>query len=416
MRIAVFVEFFPPNLGSDRRIYELMRRLSKIHQIHFLVFPPFRLLSGQILSPQSHYHFRKKEIVVSHQGIMAHYIPASRLMLNLWRKSYSLAYILTLVSIFLNVSKSIRKIDPEVIVLNCPSIYTGLLGFLIGNKLLRKPVFVDFNDLIAQYTIRLLGLPLHSIKAKFCVLTQNFIVRNSDKVIVPTNYIRKYALTLPVTSQKIAVIPNGVDTKFFDPRKYMIENLKARLNLNGKKVCLYCGRLDKWAGVNLIAHLSKAFSKKNSLTYFLIAGSGADGKDFFAGNTIALGEVSYEKVPEVLAVADVILVPFPDNEVSHAASPLKLFEGMAMGKAIVASKVNGIQEVIFNRENGLLVKPDDITEWINTVTDILNNSSTARKLGENARQTVEKKYDWELLAEQYHRIFKEIRKGPNISS
>jgi len=409
MRIAVFVEFFPPNLGSDRRIYELMTRLSKKHQIHFLVLPPFRLLSGKISSPQSHYHFQKKETIALQKGITAHYIPASRLMLNLWKKSYILAYVLTLISVFLNAFKSTRKINPEIIILNYPSIYTGILGFLIGKKFLRKSVLVDFNDLIAQYTIHLLNLRPHSIAAWFCISIQNLIVKSSDKVIVTTNYIKKYTLDLGVADEKIAFIPNGVDLKYFDPSKYITANLKEQLSLANRKICLYCGRLDNWAGINVILQLSKAFTTSNPSIHFVIVGGGAQKNSAFAENAIFLGEVTYEKVPEVLAVADVVLVPFPDNEVSRAASPLKLFEAMAMGKAVVASKVDGIEEVISDRENGLLVNPDNITEWIEAVKGLLNDNSTARRVGKTARLSLEHKYDWKLLAEDYQKVFRDFQ-------
>jgi len=407
MRIAVFAEFFPPKLGSDRRIYELMKRLSKNHEIHFVVLPPFRMLSGKLSLPQSRFHFQRKEVVVVHQDIIAHYIQTSHLMLKLWKKSYILAYFLILVSLFFKTFKSTKKIDPTAIVLNYPSVYTGILGFIIGEKLLRKFVLLDFNDLIAQYTILLLNLKPGSIAAKICVLIQDFIAKNSDKVIAPTNYIKKYASDLAVADEKIIVIPNGVDTKIFDPRKYTVEHLKSRLNLSNKKICLYCGRLDSWAGMNVVLQLCKVFNARKSDTCFVIVGDGTKEKDLFAENAVVLGEVSYEKVPEILVIADVVLVPFPDTEVSRAASPLKLFEGMAMGKAIVASEVDGIKEIISNQENGVLVNPNDIAEWIKAVTILLTNISMAKRIGENARQTVKEKYDWELLAKKYEKIFTE---------
>lgn len=407
MRIAVFVEFFPPKLGSDRRIYELMRRLSNNHEIHFVVLPPFRMLSGKLSLPQSSFHFQREEVVVMHQAIIAHYIQTSRLMLKLWKKSYILAYFLTLVSLFFKTFKSVKKIDPKVIVLNYPSVYTGVLGFFIGEKLLRKFVLLDFNDLIAQYTIHLLNLKPRSIAAKICVSIQDFIVKNSDKVIAPTNYIKKYALDLSVSDEKIIVIPNGVDAKYFDPRKYAVEHSKSRLNLSNKKICLYCGRLDSWAGINVVSQLCEVFNARKSDVCFVIVGDGTKEKDLFAENAVVLGEVPFEKVPEILVIADVVLVPFPDTEVSRAASPLKLFEGMAMGKAIVASEVDGIKEVISNQENGVLVNPNDIAEWTKAVTSLLSDISMAKRIGENARQTVKEKYDWESLAKKYEKIFTE---------
>lgn len=406
MRIAVFVEFFPPNLGSDRRIYEIMTRLSKKHEIHFLVFPPFRMLSGKISSPQDRFHLQGREIITKEKDITAHYIPVSVVLLKLWAKFYPLAYVLTIVSLFFKVLKSLKKIDAARIVLNYPSVYTGILGFVIGKRLLRRPVLLDFSDLIAQYTLHLLSLRPQSIMAKLSVLIQDSIVRNSDKIIAPTNYIKEYASKLGLRDEKVVVIPNGVDTNFFDPKKYFAEQIKSHMRMNGKKICAYCGRLDSWAGTNVVLQLSKAFTAKDPNTSFLIVGSGEE-KVLSAENIVAVGGVAYEKVPRMLAVADVVLVPFPDNEVSRAASPLKLFEGMAMGKAIVASDVNGIREVLSHRENGMLVNPTDIAKWDEAVTELLNDGSMARRLGENARIVARKKYDWERLAAEYERILTE---------
>lgn len=406
MRIVVFVECFPPNLGSDRRIYELMKRLSQKHEIHFIVLPPFRMLSGKLLLRQGHLS-KNREVIVMHHGITAHYIQISPSILKLWKKSYVMAFFLTLISIFPRILESVIKINPERIVLNYPSVYTGFLGFIIGKKFLRKHVLLDFNDLIAQYTVHLLNLKPCSLAARFCVFIQDFIVRNSDRVVVPTNYIKKYALHLVASNEKIIVIPNGVDVKYFDPRRCSVGHLKRQLKLMEKKVCLYCGRLDSWAGVDMLLQLCKEFKTKNLSVCFIIVGSGSKEEICFPDNVVLMKEVPYEGVPEILQVADVVLVPFPNNEVSRAASPLKLFEGMAMGKVVVASKVDGIKEVISNNENGLLVNPDNITEWVKAVSDILSDDSLAKKIGDNARRIVEMKYDWALLANRYEKVFTE---------
>jgi glycosyltransferase involved in cell wall biosynthesis len=364
------------------------------------------MLSGNISSPQDRFHLQGKEIITKQKNITAHYVPISGALLRLWEKFYPLAYVLTMFSLFFKVLRSLRKTNPESIVLNYPSVYTGILGFIIGRKLLRRPVLLDFNDLIAQYASHLLNLGSQSTVAKLFVLIQDFIVGNSDKVIAPTNYIKEYASKLGVRGEKLTVIPNGVDTSFFDPKEYSAEEIKSQMGLNGKRICVYCGRLDSWAGTNVILQLSKEYASKNPNTSFLIVGSG-EQKVFSAENIVAFGEVAYEKVPKMLAVADVVLVPFPDNEVSRAASPLKLFEGMAMGKAIVASRVDGIEEVLSQRENGVLVSPSDIAEWNNAVTELLSNSSMARRLGGSARIEVEERYDWEKLAAEYERILAE---------
>jgi len=320
----------------------------------------------------------------------------------MWQRSLIIAFFLTALSVFLKSVRILKKINPDVIVLNYPSPYTGLLGFLEG-KLCKKPVTVDFNDLIAQYSGALLNLKKDSFTAKLLVLIQHYIVKNSDKIVAPTRFIKNYTTSLDVSEKKIAVISNGVDTKIFDPNRSNAAKLKNDLHLSSEKLCVYCGRLDGWAGMNIILRLCDMAKTKNLDLKFLLVGSGED-RAVQKENLISFGEIPYEKVPAVLTVADVVLIPFPNNEVSHAASPLKLFEGMAMRKPVVASRVSGIEEVISDGQNGFLADPDNIEEWVRKLEMILNSEELATTVGKNARKTVEKEFDWAFLAAHYERI------------
>jgi len=401
VKILAFVEYFPPKLGSDRRIYEVMKRLSSEHETHFVVLPPFRMLTGKLSLREGNlrFHFRKKETIVVRDGIVGHFIPLPRLFLRLWNCSYGIAYFLTLVWLFPKVVRSVVKINPEVIVLNYPSAYTGVLGFSAG-KLLRKFVLVDFNDLIAQYTINLLSLRKDGLMARMLVLAQNLIVKKSDRVVATTSFIKNYSLGVAKNRGEIVVIPNGVDTELFNPDIYEGVQIKSNLRLDDKKVCLYCGRVDEWAGTKIIEELCRIFEEKHSDVKFMIVGAGAQ-HGMLSKDMIVTGEVPYKDVPKLLMAADIILVPFPNNEVSHAVSPLKLFEAMAMQKPIVASRVSGIEEVVAENKSVVLVDPDNLGDWHKAISGLLGSEPLARKLGEKARRVVKEKYDWNCLSKQY---------------
>lgn len=404
MKVLAFVEYLPPRLGSDRRIFEIMKRLVGKHEVHFIVFPPFRELRDKSLrdtqNPRA--HSRDDEAIARCEGIFGHRISVSPRVALLWQRSLIAAYFVTAMSVFLKSFRILRKIDPDVIVLNYPSPYTGLLGFLEG-RLLRKRIVVDFNDLIAQYSGALLNLDQGSLTAKLLVLAQGFIVRNSDKTIAPTRFIRDYAASLGVPEDKMSIIPNGVDTKMFDPNGSDSAKAKRDLHLSNEKLCVYCGRLDAWAGIDIILRLSDIARMKKLNVRFLLVGSG-ESKNIQEENILYLGEVPHEKIPSVLAAADVILIPFPNNQVSHAASPLKLFEGMSLRKPIVASRVSGIQEVISDGENGFLADPDNPDEWIQKLETVLNSEKLSAKMGENAKRTVEERFDWGLLAKKCEEV------------
>ena len=408
MRIVVFAEYLPPKLGSDRRIFEIMKRLASKHEIHFVVFPPFRELRNELIGNgrKSCDPSRGEGGNGSFEGINRHSISISSKVTLLWRRSLILAYFLTAMSVFLKSMTVMKLVNPDVIVLNYPSPYTGLVGFLEG-KLWKKPVAVDFNDLIAQYSRALLNLKKGSIMAKLLVMVQDYIARKSDKIITPTHFIKDYTVSLGVSDNKIEVISNGVDTGSFDSNNSEGNRLRSDLHLNDEKLCVYCGRLDGWAGIDIISKLCDMARERKLNIKFLLAGSG-EGENIERENIISLGEVSYEQVPTVLAVADVILIPFPNNEVSHAASPLKLFEGMSMQKPVIASKVSGIEEVISDGQNGFLADPENLEEWIIKLETVLASETLAARVGQNAKRTVEKRFDWTLLAKRYDEILNAV--------
>ena len=403
MRIVVIVEYFPPRMGSDRRIYELMKRITRKNKIHFLTIPSFHELRGTLQTKNCDTFSTLNSYV--QEDINAYRIEIPNILRKLWKKSLKLAYLLSMFLFTLKTLKKIVEINPEIIVLNYPSVHTGLLGFFAA-KILRKPCVVDFNDLIAQYTIRLLKLDNKSFVSKMIIFVQDLIVKNSEVIIAPTNFIKKYALALGVKDENIFVVPNGADIRIFN--REIESDYRSKLNLHDKKVCVYFGRLDGWAGIHILEEICHVFEQTNPDVRFLMVGDGAEKLEF-SKNVIRIREVPHHEVPKIINVADIVLVPFPENEVSHAASPLKLFEGMAMGKTVIASRVSGIQEVVKNGYNGFLVDPNNPKDWCETIEGILERKILQMELGKNAVESV-KKYDWNVLASTFECILLRLKK------
>lgn len=405
MKVTVFVEYFPPKLGSDRRIFEIMKRLSDKHEIHFVVFPPFRALTENNNQNRSAFDRSSSSLKenVAYEGIYGHPISIPSKVTLMWQRSLILAYCMTSILVFLKAARIVRKINPDVVVLNYPSPYTGLLGFFEA-KLWRKPVVLDFNDLIAQYLINLLELGEDSLKARTLTLVQHLLAKASSKVVAPTQFIRRYVTSLKVQDEKISVIPNGVDTRIFHPKAACSkrENTRAR---NGERLCVYCGRLDGWAGISIVSKLANVARSKKMNVKFVLAGNGAE-RIIHGENVILLGEVPYEEIPSILKSADVVLIPFPNNEVSHAASPLKLFEGMSMQKPVIASRVSGIEDIVSDEENGFLADPDNIEEWIAKLETIVKSEALSAEIGLKARRVVEERFDWTLLASRFEEVLR----------
>ena len=394
MKLAVIVEYFPPRMGSDRRIYELMRRLSGKNEVEFLVVPSFRESIG--LTARSGTNGSNLSLEKEHARIRVHKIDTPRALGKLWKRSFYVAYMLSMLILEWKIIQKTLKIKPDILIVNYPSVYTGLLGFLAA-KLGRRVFVTDFSDLIAQYTVELLGIHGSRLVTRALVLVQDMIVKNSDGIISVTDYLRNYAIKIGGKAKEISVVPNGCDLTVFDHNVH--SDYREKLALNSKKVCMYCGRLDNWAGSNIILEVAKKFEDRNDDVSFVVVGN-QEKRRFKTPNIVALDETEQSELPKIMRIADVMIVPFPKSDVSEAASPIKLFEAMAMKKTVVASRVAGIEEVMTDGLNGLLVEPADSKGWVDRICLALDSTERSKKIGGKALETVRNNYQWQQLADR----------------
>jgi glycosyltransferase involved in cell wall biosynthesis len=402
-RIVVIAEYFPPRLGGDRRIFELMKRLSKKYDIHFITLPPSYALFIRKMDS-----YNREENQVLYEGMRGHRLSLPKLVWKLWTKSFLFAFVVTLTCLCLEMIKKTAQLKPDIIIINNTSVYTGLLGF-ICSKILNKKLLVEYNDLQALYTIELVrkrvnGFLLPTL-GRILVLIEDMIVRHGWKVTAITGFIKNYAFARN-TRKDVIVIPDGVDTDLFDPTKSIGENVRFKYGITREDMlCVYAGRIDECAGAKIILETAKLLTSQGNVK-FMVVGEGDPqivNKLSKCNNVILTGPISKESVPEYIAAAHVVLVPFPDNVASHSISPLKLFEALAMEKPVIVSAVSGIKEVLCQGFNGILV-PAHPKCWASAVLEFAKQRNDP--VGNN-RKIVCEKYDWNHLAEEFHKVIED---------
>ncbi len=94
--------------------------------------------------------------------------------------------------------------------------------------------------------------------------------------------------------------------------------------------------------------------------------------------------------------------------------PMALLEAMAAGKAVIASHVGGIPEMIEHEENGLLVEPKDPENLFSAMKRLVKEPLLRERLGQKARETVAARFSWTSIAKQYLEIYA-VTKVSNVS-
>lgn len=200
---------------------------------------------------------------------------------------------------------------------------------------------------------------------------------------------------------KIVVMPNGVDVDLFRPDRDPAA-VRAELGLGDDPVICFVGAFQVWHGLDkLLQGFARVLAARPRARLVLVGDGRArpmvERLAVEAGvsrSVVITGLVEQNRVPAFLAAADVAVLPYPKLGRELWFSPLKLYEYMAAGKAIVASRSGQNADVIRHGETGLLVEPGDVADLAEKIIHLLDRPQERRRLGENARTQAVARHSW----------------------
>lgn len=146
-----------------------------------------------------------------------------------------------------------------------------------------------------------------------------------------------------ISPNKLHFIPNGVNVALFDPNDYINHPKPKDLARLPKPIIGFSGSLGKWIDTDLIIEIAKAFRKTSVVLIGLNEGNPHLGELQRQENIHFLGMKPREQVPVFINAFDVCLMPFARTAVGNGLLPLKLFEYLAMGKPILATRSNSLE-------------------------------------------------------------------------
>lgn len=283
--------------------------------------------------------------------------------------------------------------------------YHASLPAIIVALLSRRPLHYDWDDWeLKIYEDSTQPWLLRDIIRDFLKILENTIPNIADTVSCASKRLKIECEKLGVDKQRIFDAHVGADITKFHPN-VSGEAIREMYGIN-KSLVLYLGQLHGGQYVELfIETASKLLNeyKKEDLS-FMIVGDGYMAEELkklahrldLDGKVIFTGAVSHDAVPEYIAAADICVACFKKNDVTTCKSPLKIVEYLASGKAIVASNVGEVSNMI--GEAGILTVPGDIESLAKGIFKLLEDVNLRRNLQKLARERAEKKYNWTVTA------------------
>jgi glycosyltransferase involved in cell wall biosynthesis len=303
----------------------------------------------------------------------------------------------------------------------CDLVYQRHTRFSLAGALaaraVRVPFFLEFNSPAEFFHTRATVLSRRRRRCEDALLlaaTRVFVVSTTAKALV---------IERGVPEERVIVNPNGVDLERFDPSSRG-GSLRAELGFSADDVVFgFVGSFMSFHGVPKLAEAFVEVAREHPQAKLLLVGDGDErprvaqilGDLVGEGRVRMTGRVAPAEIPSYLAASDVLVSPHVplEHDTPFFGSPTKLFEYMAAGRPIAASRLGQIAEILEHERTALLAEPGDARDLATALKRLAEDASLRDRLGRAARSEGER-YSWTAHAQRVVDEFYSLPEDPAL--
>lgn len=232
-----------------------------------------------------------------------------------------------------------------------------------------------------------------------CVAQRAFAAAST--IVAVSSQVKNY-LTNYVNSEKVCVIPNGVNSDRFSLPVIPFVPTHPETFVVG-----FIGSLKPWHGLSILTDAFARLHQRVPQARLLIVGDGPERNNLEADLAARelqsvvhfTGAVTPDEIPKLLASMSVAVAPYPDCT-DFYFSPLKVYEYMAASLPVVTSRIGQLAELIEDGTNGLLCPPGDVMALAIALERLWQSPELCSRLGQAARHTVMQAHTWDAIAQR----------------
>jgi len=269
------------------------------------------------------------------------------------------------------------------------------------------PIVQEVNVTVEIGRLRPLALRRLSLRI------ERWVVRRAALMITVSETFKKMLVEAGFPEEKILVCQNAVHPEAFDPDAVEAVERPERISADALVVG-YVGAFVPYHRLDRLISAAKNLAGGFPHVRWLLVGDGVERANVERMISEAglrekfwlPGTVAHPMVPRYIKAMDIAVLPSSER----FNSPMKLFEYMAMGRAVVVPDRPAIREVITHRTNGILFRADDDEELCGALRSVIEDETLRLSLGRRAREDALATHTWPRVAE---RILDEVNRVQN---
>jgi glycosyltransferase involved in cell wall biosynthesis len=306
-------------------------------------------------------------------------------------------------------------LEPDLVHVFKPVGYSGLAGLYLRG-LSRRALVLDTDDWEGTGGWNDVN-PYPAHWKRLFNWQERWLARHADAVTVVSRTLQTQVWGFGVDPARVIYLPNGPDACLRQRAPVSgqeIAQLRQRLGVGDAPLALYLGHIPHGTDLDLALEALAQIGDRLPEARLVIAGVG----DGLAGlqrqvHHLGLGDrvifpgwIEHDRAHAHVAAADVVLNPYRDTLINRSKCAGKVILAMAMGKAVVTSRLGENLEYIEDGRSGVLVEPGDASDLARGLLGVLSDRAWAAELGRNAQQRIWQKFDWDARVGEVERAYK----------
>ena len=301
----------------------------------------------------------------------------------------------------IGIIKHCKKEKYDIIHVHWP--FPHFIFGYIASKMLKVPLVCTFH-----------GVGIHFIKKSSInlVFFLNWIIKRSDLITV--NSTHTAVELIPFNPKNISIIPFGAAVEPEDISRK--KDISKEDNHHTTKI-LFVGRLVERKGVEYLIQAVKNLKMKKKIKLTIVGEGGLKESLIKKRNELNLsdkdikfaGKIAGEKLKEYYKNCDIFVLPaIIDSKGDTEGLGVVLLEALSFKKAVIASRVGGIVDIIKDKETGLLVKEKSAEELASAIEFLINNPKEKERLARKGYEFQKKNFSWDKIASSLISQYKDI--------